>query len=192
VNVGTEAEFTGIRTTLQSALALPCTVTISSTRPRDGKTAVAVGVARNFVRAGFSVVLVDANPDSPSVGRALEIAELPPAVSLAPDVVAKATVRSSDGVYAASIASYQLVDDATDEEIAALVAALRAHYDVTIVDGTEVFSSPFVPRCAAACDGVVLAVRYARFPDPEDARVVGTLQQAGATIIGSVPTSFRA
>jgi Mrp family chromosome partitioning ATPase len=185
-----DASFTGIRTTLQSALALPCAVTISSTLRRDGKTAVAVGVARNFAQAGFTTLVVDANADAPAVGRALELAELPVAASLDPAIVAAATVRAETRVSAVSIAAYRLIDGASAEEIATLVGALRARYDVTIVDGGEVFSGPFIPRCAAACDGVVLAVRYARFPDPEDARVVATLQQAGATIVGSVPTSL--
>ena len=54
----------------------------------------------------------------------------------------------------------------------------------------DLFYDPLAVQCAAACDGVVLAVRYARNPDPEDDRVVATLEKTGARIIGSVTTSY--
>jgi Mrp family chromosome partitioning ATPase len=181
--------YTVARTTLQSAFALPFAVTISSARERDGKTGLAVGLARNFARARFSTLVLDANPDSPAVAHALGIEKLAVPAKLEPAAVLE-VVRSADGVDAASIAGYQLVDDASDAEIAALIAGLRARYDVTIVDTGEVFASTFVPRCAAACDGVVLAVRYARFPEPNDRRVVGVLERQGARVIGTVSTSF--
>ena len=191
--------FDTVRTTLQSALNVPFAVTITSSQPRDGKTRLAVGTARAFADAGFSTILVDANPANPSIAEALNIAALP-LVPLPlppagedpppPDAAALAIRHGEPRLDAASIASHNLLDDIAPATVRGLTSYLRKHYDVTIIDACTVPYAPFCAQIAAACDGVVLAVRYARNPDPDDDRLVAKLEKLGARIIGSVPTSF--
>lgn len=184
-----ERGFDRVRTTLESALKVPFAVVVSSTLSHDGKTEVAVGTARAFAHAGFRTLIADANPLHPAVGPALGLGELAPPARLALSELTPVPAPDK-GLDAVSIAGYRLLDEAAPALVRMFVADVRSAYDVVIFDGSEVFFSGFVPVCAAACDGVVLAVRYARNPDPEDDRVVSTLEQMGARIIGSVPTGF--
>ena len=183
-----ERGFDRVRTTLESALKVPFAVLVSSTLARDGKTEVAVGTARAFAHAGFRTLIADANPLNPAVGPALKLGELTPPARLA--LSEPVSAPSEKALDAVSIAGYRLLDEAAPALVRMFVDDVRSAYDVVIFDACEVFFSGFVPVCAAACDGVVLAVRYARNPDPEDDRVVSTLEQMGARIIGSVPTGF--
>jgi len=190
VDYGGDPGFESVRTTLESALALPFAVAITSSQAGDGKTHLAVGLARTFARAGFETIVVDANPLAPAVGTALGLANLAPPKTLAPGDLS--IMKAGGLLEATSIASHRLADDATDAQLRGLVQYLRGKYRVTILDLCEVFYGPFAVLSAAACDGVVLTIRYARNADPEDDKVVGTLEQMGARIIGSVPTSCPA
>jgi Mrp family chromosome partitioning ATPase len=186
--------FDSVRTTLQSALKIPFAVTVSSSQIDDGKTELAAGTARAFAAAGFNTIVVDAHPGFPGVGPALGLGDLPLPEKLDPAALTIAALRPVNSVanlVAASIGSHKLLDDVSPKTIHALVSDLRAAHQVTIIDTCDVFYDPAVSvPCAAACDGVVLAVRYARNPDADDDRVVATLEKNGARIIGSVTTSY--
>jgi Mrp family chromosome partitioning ATPase len=192
VGGGADPAFDSVRTTLQSALKVPFAVTVSSSQVRDGKTELAAGTARAFAAANFNTIVVDAHPAFPGIGSALGVA-LPLPDKLDPAALAFGALRiaaAGDRLHATSVGSHRLLDDVTPATIVALLNALRSNYDVTILDTCDLFYDDVAKKLAAASDGVVLAVRYARNPDPEDARVVATLEKLGARIIGSVPTSY--
>ena len=182
--------FDSIRTTLQSALAPPFVVAVTSTQSKDGKTALATGTARAFARAGFETLVLDANPLAPSIGAALGLGELPVPPSLDPDALV--TKGAGGLLQAASIASHKLAEAGDASSVSKLATALRAKYAVTIVDLAELFYGPFCVAWSSASDGVVIAARYARVADDEDRRLVATLERANALVIGCVPTSFPA
>ena len=185
-----ERGFDRVRTTLESALKVPFAVVVSSALPKDGKTEIAIGAARAFANAKFRTLVVDANPASPAVGPMLGLGELALPSKLSEDQLTPVTPPADKNLSAVSVAAYRMLDEAAPALVRMFVNDLRAKYEVVIFDTCDVFSGPFVPVCAAACDGVVLAVRYARNPEPEDDRVVSTLEGMGARIIGSVPTRF--
>ena len=187
---GADPGFESVRTTLESALTLPFAVTISSSQMDDGKTELAVGTARAFARAGFSAVVVDAHPAFPGVGPALGVGELPLPTTV--DAAELPIRHVEDNLDAVSIGSHKLLDGLPPAKAQAFVQRMRRIYQVTVVDTCDLFYDAFAVQCAAACDGVVLAIRYARDPDPEDDRVVTTLEKMGARIIGSVPTDYPA
>lgn len=184
----TDPGYESIRTTLESALAFPFTVAVTSSQASDGKTDVAVGTARNFARAGFETLLVDANPLSPQIAHALGLPPIAPPQTLEPQNIA---IQKAGGLLeATSIASHRVADDATLPAIRTLAQYFRSKYKVTIVDLSEVFYGTFAVHWAAVCDGVIIAARHGRFADDEDRALTATLEQAGAKIIGCVPTSF--
>ena len=185
---GDDPGYESVRTTLESALKPPFAVTFTSAQADDGKSALAAGTARAFAAAGFRTILVDAHPGFPGVGAALGIGEL--ALPVTVDVQKLEPVGVAPNLTAASIGSHKLVDGIAPATIQAFVQAVRAAHDVTIFDACDLFYEPVAMQCAAACDGVVLAVRYARNPDEDDARAVGALEKNGARIIGSVTTSY--
>ena len=187
-DAGADPAFESVRTTLESALTPPFAVTFSSTQVDDGKTALAAGTARAFAAAGFRTIIVDAHPGFPGVGTALGAGVLPVPATLDAGALRPTSVAAQ--LDAASIGSHKLVDGVAPAAVHAFVNAVRGAYDVAIFDACDVYYDPLAVQCAAACDGVVLAVRYARNADPEDERVIVMLEKAGARIIGSVTTSY--
>ena len=196
MTAGGDPAFDSVRTTLESALKIPFAVTVSSSQAGDGKTQLAAGTARAFAAAGFSTIVVDAHPGYPGVGPALGVGDLPlppNAQSASLELAALEILTIEPRLDAVSIASHRLLQGVKPAALRALVNELRATYQVTIFDTCDLFydiADDVAVKLCAACDGVVLAVRYARNPDPEDARVVATLEKMGARIIGSVPTSY--
>jgi Mrp family chromosome partitioning ATPase len=61
----TEA-FVALRATVQSATALPAIVLVTSAKAGDGKSTVALGLARAFAAGNVDAVYIDANRDRPS------------------------------------------------------------------------------------------------------------------------------
>ena len=58
--------FIALRATVQSTATLPAVVLVTSAKTGDGKTTVALGLARAFAAGNVDAVLVDANRERPS------------------------------------------------------------------------------------------------------------------------------
>jgi non-specific protein-tyrosine kinase len=175
-----------VRTTIASMYDPPIAVAFTSALARDGRTDLAIGTARAFARAGFATLLLDATPRRAAVATRLDLT-LPAATVL--DAAQLTVIATRDkNLAAASIANDALLEAATPATLRAFIAALRARFAVVLVDAPEAFHGATVAPLAAACDGVVLAVRYGRRPGDDDARLVPALESAGGRIIGSVST----
>jgi receptor protein-tyrosine kinase len=181
--------FTILRTTVEAALEVPLAVTVTSARPGDGKTEVAVGLARAFAAAGYRTIVVDANPASPSVGASLGAGRLRAPLSL-DDVSALVAVKMTPFLDAASIADFTLTDASSAVALRTFMEDLRGRYAVTIWDAGDAFTSSLALQCSAASEGTIVAVRFGRKPTSEDARLVSTLEGVGGRIIGIVPTDL--
>ncbi len=178
-----------IRTTLQSAMRVPFSVTTTSSRIGDGKTQIAAGTACTFAQAGFKTLLVDANPYAPMVSETLGITGVS-VLHVLEDDPFPTPIVAQDLPDTISIASFRLLDETTLGELRRFIAAARERYDVVVFDTSDFNGSPFVAACCAATDGVVLAVRYGRRRHLEDRRLIAAIEGAGGTVIGSVPTRF--
>lgn len=176
-----------IRTTLEATLEAPFSVAVTSATVGDGKTALAVGLARAFADAGYRTAIVDANPEDPAVARALGIGSLAAARSL--EAVSSLRVTAAGpNLDAGSIADTGLMMATSSSALRSFAADLRGLYAVTIWDTGSLFGDSLAIQCATACDGVLVAVRYGRRILPDDSRIVSTLEQVGANVIGVVPT----
>jgi Mrp family chromosome partitioning ATPase len=184
-----DSGFVILRTTVESALEVPLAVTVTSALPGDGKTQIAVGLARSFANAGYRTVLIDANPANPDVGAALGAGRLRSPATL-DDPSALTTTKITPFLEAGSIADEGLADASSSVALRAFMEALRGRYAVTIWDAGDAFQGSLALACAAASDGTIVAVRFGRKPTAEDARLVTALEQVGGRVIGVVPTDF--
>jgi receptor protein-tyrosine kinase len=178
-----------IRTTLEATLKAPFSVALTSTQPGDGKSATAVGLARCFADAGYRTAIVDANPMNPSIGQALGVGVLAAPRSLE-TVTALRMTSAAPNLDAGSIADASLLQATSSSALRSFAADLRGLYAVTIWDTGNLFGDALSIQCATACDGVLIVVRYGRRVVPDDARIVATLEQVGANVIGIVPTGY--
>jgi Mrp family chromosome partitioning ATPase len=178
-----------IRTTLEATLTAPFSVAVTSACAGDGKTALAAGLAQTFADAGYRTAIIDANPERPEVARSLGVGTLAVARSLE-TVTSLRMTSAAPNLEAGSIADLDLLRATSSSALRAFAAELRGLYAVTIWDTGNLFGESLAIQCATACDGVLVAVRYGRRVVPDDVRIVTTLEQVGANVIGIVPTGL--
>jgi capsular exopolysaccharide synthesis family protein len=141
------------------------TLLITSAEAGEGKTTVATGVAWSLAKyPERRVLLIDANPASPSVGRTFGIdakrgwlnlvdrsCELKHAlVRLDPNGLYVMT----PGASAAPQSTYTLSSHLED-----VIAELAPRFDLVVVDSPAILESPEVQRLAAVLDGAVIVAR---------------------------------
>jgi succinoglycan biosynthesis transport protein ExoP len=194
-----EAAFRRLRDELSlQGGALPAlAVLVTSARRGEGRTSVAVGLARAFARTSpGSVVLADFDllqpslhrlfdrPAGPGVSEVLR-GEVPLESALSPVaggalLLLRAGAGSEDvGPLLGSAAMVQLMSD------------LRARAKTVILDSTPVASGPEVHAAAALADGVVLVVRADRTIEREARAACARLRAAGANVVGVVLNAGR-
>ncbi|HEY5350310.1 MAG TPA: hypothetical protein VIJ64_11270 [Candidatus Lustribacter sp.] len=177
-----EENFRFLRVRVQHEVTLPVFVVVGAALRGDGATYVACGLARAFAEAGHQTLLLDANPRNSAIADELGMTTISDAAK--PDLIERnlsvaALFEREERVVA-------------DDELAEVVAGVRLHYAVTIVDAPAIPGSGAALQLARAADGVLVAVRLGRRPCAEDHEMKLLLQPggllAGKAVSGIVPT----
>ncbi|SOD97201.1 Wzz/FepE/Etk N-terminal domain-containing protein [Caenispirillum bisanense] len=159
-------------------------VAVTSSLPEEGKTTLALWLARAAAQAGRSAVLVDCDLRRPSVAAALGLAEGPTLV----DVLAGtadlesalvADPRSALTVLPAGRAGFAALDIAEAPALADLLATLKARFEVVVVDAPPVLPVADGRLLARRADHVLFAVRWEDTPREVAAEGVRALLAAG-------------
>lgn len=181
----TSNPFTVIRATVETDLATPGILTISSALPGDGKTAVAAGIARSLAAGGYRTLVVDAGA-LPAVapGAAHEPLTLDGARDRLTHAV-RATGSGCDYIALKDLGA----DVSSSVGIGALYAAIRERYEYGVVDAGVLNGDGLA--LARGADGVVLAVREGRAIQPRDGEAVELLNRVHARFLGVVATTER-
>jgi polysaccharide biosynthesis transport protein len=118
-------------------------VAVVSAHPKEGKTMVALALARRLVRDGYKVLLIDGDLRKPDIHRRASAGvdgSLHSLLQQNPDW--KGLLRSDDSSALHVIAPNQPADPSTgvlrDRGIQALLEAARRHYDFIVVDTSPV------------------------------------------------------
>jgi Mrp family chromosome partitioning ATPase len=183
----TQADSFGvIRATVEAEIASPGILTISSARPGDGKTGVAVGIARSLASSGYRTLLIDAGTDEGDVLSAkLGIPAPAVPVTAAAEHLGNVVRPAFDGCDILSIRGGDA--GASAVAVGELFAAVRSSYQYAVVDARTVANGGATfARCA---DGVVLAVREGRAAESADHEAVAVLERIRARFLGVVATT---
>lgn len=170
----------------------PKTVLIASAVPSEGKTTVAVSLARIAARSGQRVILLDADFRQPSVGKTISVS---PSQSGVADVLnGKILLENcllkdpiSDMLFLPSVGHITNPSDLlASDEMADLVATLSESCDLLIID-----SSPLLPVndariLARLADAVVFVVRWERTPRAASLQALRSLTDVMAPLAGIV------
>jgi Mrp family chromosome partitioning ATPase len=182
--------FSVIRTTIEAEIASPGVLSISSARDRDGKTAVAAGIARSLAGAGYNTLIVDAaGPTAESIADKLGVPPSTPVTIAVTGDQLQSVVRAA--LPGCDVLALNEGDGSNPSAVSvnALFAALRAKYDYVIVDSRTIADGGAIfARCA---DGVVLAVREGRAATASDSEAVALLDRVRARFLGVVATAPR-
>ena len=176
----------------------PKTFVITSALPREGKSTIAISLARTAARAGQKVLLLDADLRRPSVHEALDFPARPGLFELL------------DGSFFArhgsqSIASVICKDEPSglhvivagscpsdppqlfrSSRMAELVAELRQHYDLLIIDSPPVLVVSDACVLSRFVDRTVIVIRWGSTDRVAIGKCIKNLRDAGADVAGVV------
>lgn len=183
--------------TLHTALLLsdadrpPKTVLITSATPREGKSTVALSIARLTARAGRKVLLIDADLRRPRVDRALRLKTRPGLADLLarPADWQRAIQRdraSGLDVLPAGEAAASPPDLFGSEQMRALLADMGEAYDLVILDSPPVLAVSEARILARLVDRTVFVVRWATTPREVAALGLKQIREAGGQVAGAV------
>jgi cellulose biosynthesis protein BcsQ len=177
-----------VRDAVVAAKAAPSVIVITSATERDGKGALAEGLARSLVLAGRRVLLVDANPGPASLTRGSA-----PRLSAEPefDILAFAVAARSGAPGALSLTGPEIAATCTPKAAAAAFNRFRAAYDFTIVDAATPERGIAMVTLADAADRVLVAVRFGRRATRGDRSLIDLLESGGGASVLGVVTMHR-
>lgn len=176
----------------------PKVVLVTSALPAEGKTTIAVGLARLAARAGQKVVLVDGDIRRPGVAKSFgmavtknDLVDLLTGTAQLTDVLRKD--RATDLIL---LTTRKLASTASDllgsQAMEGLIATLKDSFDLVIIDSAPVLPVNDSRILAGLADAIVFAVRWEKTPRAAVQQAVQALSAVGASIAGLVLTRAHA
>ena len=176
---------------------IPKTLTVTSTRPAEGKSTTAYAIAYSIARNGARTLLVDGDMRSPSVHRDLGIENRKGlSTYLSGDDDFQTLLQRLEGEPFAVMTAGPQPPNAAEllrsGRLEKLIAALSEHFEYVVVDSPPVMGLADAPIIASRTEGTVYVVE-ARSVKARLARVaLGRLRQSRALLLGTVLTKFEA
>lgn len=167
-------------------------VALTSVEPGEGKSTIALALARQQARAGRRVVLLDADF---AQSRLAVNSDLPPqAAGLAEVLLGRASIdevilQDAKSPLDLVLPGSALVDHsalATSPRIKNVVAQLRDRYDFVLIDTQPVMATAHAYQFAAAADFSVLVVRWGSTPRRQVAYALHQLRLLGCNVTAVV------
>jgi len=175
----------------------PRSMSVTSTRPGEGKSTTALALATMLARAGKRVILVDGDMRSPSVHHLGNVGHerglsnflageeaIEPLTFLMPDF---GFIAMSAGPIPPNAAELL-----TGNRLSQLIERLLENYDHVVIDGPPVMGLADAPLIAARVEGVIYAVESHGIRASQVKVALGRLAAANVRIFGGVLTKFEA
>jgi capsular exopolysaccharide synthesis family protein len=182
---------------LSTARGTPKSLSVTSTRAREGKSITALALAQSLARTKRKVVLIDADLRAPSVHRYFGLENDGAGVSnfLAGsddlDEIVRPTAHEGLSIVAAGPHPPNAADLLTGTRLADLVTRLQERFDHVILDSSPVIGLADAPLVAAAVDGVIYVVEARAVQAGAARRALQRLENAQANVIGIILTKFE-
>ncbi|MFC6623824.1 GumC family protein [Novosphingobium panipatense] len=176
---------------------VPRSLSITSTRPAEGKSTTCLALATTLTRGGKRVILIDGDMRSPSIhhlGGVTHDRGLSNYLT-GEDNIESLTFPLKDLGFTAMSAGPLPPNAAellTSNRLSQLIARLLEIYDHVIIDSPPVMGLADAPLIATKVEGVVYAVESHGIRTGLVKEALGRLVTANARIIGSVLTKFDA
>jgi len=165
----------------------PRTVAITSARPGEGKTTTAIALGRSAALNGERVIVVDCDIRQPSLGEGPGLSDY-----------LRGEVRLADVTHRDPLTALFFVPVGTPSEsgggpfmtegMARVLAELKQHYDLVILDSPPVLAMTDARVIARIADTTLLCVRWRDTPHSVAGRSLAMLQDAQAHVAGAILT----
>ncbi|MET3438021.1 polysaccharide biosynthesis tyrosine autokinase [Sphingomonas sp. 1185] len=176
---------------------VPRSLSVTSTRPAEGKSTTALALAAMLARTGRQVILVDGDMRSPSVhtlGGVSHDAGL--SNFLAGDDRIDHLIFRMDDLNIAAMTSGPIPPNAaellTSNRLALLISELLKRYDNVVIDSPPVMGLADAPLIGGRVEGVIYAVESHGIRSTLVRTAISRLLAANAHIVGGVLTKFEA
>ncbi len=178
------------------------TLLLTSARPEEGKTTVAVGLALAMARTGKRTLLIDADLRRSQVHRLLGLENSKGLVDLVDkglplaDVVQAIEFPGADRstcvlrVITSGGATGRAFDAIQSASLAKWIPDLAGAYDEVLIDSPPVLSVSDPLLLARLVDGVVLVVNTGAITEADARRAKQRLEHAGGHVLGIVMNRF--
>lgn len=172
----------------------PKTIVVTSSIPDEGKSLTALSLARTAASLGLRAILIDADLRRPSIAQKMGVT---PDKTLADVLANDATIEqailrdpiSGMDVLAGRPSKQKQIDllGAADR-LRAVIAELRADYDVVVIDSPPALPVADVQILARIADATIFCVRWNATPRESIQGAVQTLLDAKANLVGTLLT----
>jgi Mrp family chromosome partitioning ATPase/soluble cytochrome b562 len=156
-----------LRGRLRVAAACPRLLTVTSIRPREGKSTLALALARSAARAGERVLLVDCDLSRRNLSRIMAVAEGPGlAELLGGDGNSQGLVYTDELSGLAFLPAGNARDGRGIADLAVKLATegWRREYDLIVLDAPPILASADALILAEMAEGILLCIRWNHTP----------------------------
>jgi succinoglycan biosynthesis transport protein ExoP len=184
-----------LRGRLRLAPNCPRLLAVTSIRPGEGKSTLALGLARSAARAGERVLLIDCDLRRRNLSRIMGDAEAPGLTDL---LAGKADTQRL--VYRDGLSGFAFMAAGRNQEgrrigdlaVKASTESWRREYDLIVLDAPPVLASADALLLAEMAEGILLCVRWNHTPRRLAAHVRGLLGPQTGRSVGVVLTQVGA
>jgi capsular exopolysaccharide synthesis family protein len=175
---------------------VPSSLTVTSTRPAEGKSVTALALAQSLARTGRRVVLVDADMRSPSLHHMFAVSNergLSNYLAGSDDIAAmmKANLADKLTLLPAGPPPPNAAELLVGERIGRLVATLTEQFDHVIFDAPPVMGLADTPLIASRVEGVIFIVESHSTPLSMARVAIARQRDAHAPVVGVLLTKFE-
>ncbi len=176
---------------------VPRSLSVTSTRPAEGKSTTALALATMLARSGKRVILVDGDMRSPSVHHLGGVSHDHGLSNFlaGQDDIAPLTFDMKDLGFTAMSAGPippNAAELLTGSRLSLLIERLYEHFDHVVIDSPPVMGLADAPLIASRVEGVVYAVESHGIRSTLVKTALARLASANAHIFGGVLTKFEA
>lgn len=175
---------------------IPKSLTVTSTRPAEGKSTTAYALAQSLARTGRTVVLVDADMRSPSLHSMFEVSNergLSNYLAGIDDLAGMVRTGFASGValLPAGPSPPNAAELLVGDRISQAIRELSERFDHVILDAPPVMGLADTPLIASRVEGVIFVVESHETPSSLARVAVGRLRDAQARVLGVLLTKFE-
>lgn len=177
-----------------SAMALPqgepvCTVAVTSALPREGKSTVAICMARTAALQGWTVLLIDCDLRRPGLTAAIGLEPKAGLIQVVNGEVELQDAVIRDEATGADLLLLPEKTDATSDVFGSsamdrFLSRAKAHYDLVVLDTPPVLPVADARILAAKADTVIFAAAWEKTPRRAVQTALKLLEAMGARIAG--------
>lgn len=176
----------------------PHVLSVTSTRPAEGKSTTAMALAMLCARQGERVVLIDADMRKPTVHKRLGLTNVAGFSNLLTgqdditSVIQTSEIAANVSLISAGPTPPNPGELLSDRRLHELFDRFRDQFDRVIVDNPPVLGLADAPLLANAADGTLFVIEAGRSQVGESRRAIDRLLAMQATVVGVVLSKFSA